>query len=68
MSANSWSKYEFRTLLPHRHIPKVCQILGVTADYFYGAKSDGHLIARPDEPKRIAPQQLPMIEPRAKEK
>jgi transcriptional regulator with XRE-family HTH domain len=38
MSANSWSKYEFRTLLPHRYMLQVCELFEVSADYFYGAK------------------------------
>lgn len=37
ISTNTWSKYETRTLLPHRYIPTVCRILHVKADYFYGA-------------------------------
>lgn len=35
ISANTYGKYERRSLLPHYLIPKVCALLGITADQLF---------------------------------
>lgn len=35
VAVDTWRRYEVRTLLPHHLLPRVCELFGVTVDFFY---------------------------------